>query len=233
MRTALCGLAAVAAFLWTAHRPAGAGPSRPCKSAAQLTEMLDRFDSLEPITDLEFLTRGGGQWVGKEVATGHAMDGLLDVTGWYGKRFVTTEHVDPLLWRGPRRDPRPFTAAFPLMASHPLFFNILQLARHHLGSKAQGVFIETARLLFSTPRSQARLRLQVVRGQLTAVMVYDHFPIIDAFKKVDENTVLGIMDEKGDVCEGQAQHYFFEARRENATHPSALTGDESSSQSLR
>ena len=85
------------------------------------------------------------------------------------------------------------------------------------------MFIETARLLFSTSHSQARLRLQVVRGELTAVMVYDHFPIIDVFKKVDEDTVLGFMDEKGDVCEGRMQHYFFEARRENATRSMAQT----------
>jgi hypothetical protein len=28
-------------------------------------------------------------------------------------------------------------------------------------------------------------------------MIYDHLPVHDAFRRVDERTVLGLMDEKG------------------------------------
>ncbi|MCC5655076.1 DUF4334 domain-containing protein [Nostoc sp. XA013] len=34
------------------------------------------------------------------------------------------------------------------------------------------------------------------RGKMTATMIYDYLPINDSFRKVDENTVLGIMDYK-------------------------------------
>ena len=34
------------------------------------------------------------------------------------------------------------------------------------------------------------------RGKVTATMVYDYLPINDSFRKIDENTVLGIMDYK-------------------------------------
>jgi len=64
--------------------------------------------------------------------------------------------------------------------------------------------------LFATRRSQARLRLTEYRGKSSATMIYDSLPINDVFRKVDENTVLGIMDMKG-----VAQPFFFILRREN------------------
>lgn len=36
------------------------------------------------------------------------------------------------------------------------------------------------------------------RGSVTATMVYDQHPIMDYFKRMDANTVLGVMDRKGD-----------------------------------
>ena len=50
--------------------------------------------------------------------------------------------------------------------------------------------------LMKTEVSQARLRMMEYRGKVTATMVYDYLPINDSFKKIDENTVLGIMDYK-------------------------------------
>ncbi|MCG8314562.1 MAG: DUF4334 domain-containing protein [Pseudomonadales bacterium] len=44
----------------------------------------------------------------------------------------------------------------------------------------------------------AQLREVVYRGISTATMVYDTQPIFDHFKKVDDSTVLGVMDRKGD-----------------------------------
>jgi hypothetical protein len=35
------------------------------------------------------------------------------------------------------------------------------------------------------------------RGTVTAAMVYDQRPIIDVFRAVDEGTVMGRMDERG------------------------------------
>ncbi|MDL9935615.1 DUF4334 domain-containing protein [Gordonia sp. ABSL1-1] len=45
------------------------------------------------------------------------------------------------------------------------------------------------------------------RGEVTASMVYDGQPVIDHFKRVDETTVMGIMNGKGGVIEGR--HFYF------------------------
>lgn len=44
----------------------------------------------------------------------------------------------------------------------------------------------------------ASLRSVAYRGVVTATMVYDSHPIFDHFRKIDDNTVLGVMDRKGD-----------------------------------
>jgi hypothetical protein len=46
---------------------------------------------------------------------------------------------------------------------------------------------------------RASLREVVYRGELTATMVYDKHPIFDHFKKINEKTVFGIMDRKGEA----------------------------------
>ncbi len=51
----------------------------------------------------------------------------------------------------------------------------------------------------------AQLREVVYRGVSTATMVYDTQPIFDHFRKIDQDTVLGVMDRKGD----QAPLFFF------------------------
>lgn len=44
----------------------------------------------------------------------------------------------------------------------------------------------------------ASLRSVEYRGTVTATMVYDQHPIFDHFRAVDESTVLGVMDRKGE-----------------------------------
>ncbi len=46
----------------------------------------------------------------------------------------------------------------------------------------------------------AQLREVVYRGVCTATMIYDSQPILDHFRKIDHNTVLGAMDRKGDAA---------------------------------
>lgn len=45
----------------------------------------------------------------------------------------------------------------------------------------------------------ASLRSVAYRGVVTATMVYDSHPIFDHFRKIDDSTVLGVMDRKGDT----------------------------------
>ena len=65
--------------------------------------------------------------------------------------------------------------------------------------------------LLVTDRSRARLRMTRYRDVDSATMIYDHAPINDVFRRVDEDTVLGLMDLKG-----MEQPFFFLLRREEA-----------------
>jgi hypothetical protein len=46
----------------------------------------------------------------------------------------------------------------------------------------------------------ASLRMVEYRGVVTATMVYDRHPIFDSFRAVDDVTVMGAMDRKGDAA---------------------------------
>jgi hypothetical protein len=45
----------------------------------------------------------------------------------------------------------------------------------------------------------ARIREVRFRGKVSTAMIYNHLPIIDHFRRVDENTLMGAMDLKGKV----------------------------------
>lgn len=56
----------------------------------------------------------------------------------------------------------------------------------------------------------AQIREVKFRGVVTAAMIYDKRPIIDAFRYVDDNTVMGAMDSKQLRSAGL---YFFYLKR--------------------
>lgn len=177
--------------------------------------MLANFDALEPVKDFEFFTEGSGTWRGELVESGHALDGILEVVGWYGKRFHSEEHVDPLLWQGPPWAPEErFSISFPFLMSHPVLYPLLKLLESTVGELARPHVVALGSLIARESRSQARLRVMEFRGKAGVAMVYDFLPVIDHFRIVDANTVLGVMDEKGDVCDGETQYFFFRIRRD-------------------
>ncbi len=47
------------------------------------------------------------------------------------------------------------------------------------------------------------------RGEVTATMVYDAVPVFDHFKKVDDNTLMGIMNGKLEQLYGITELYYF------------------------
>lgn len=123
------------------------------------------FDSLAPVEPADLL----GLWKGRDLATGHPLDGWLQKAGWYGKAFHSCGHVDPVLFKNP------FGKPFPL---HPAPLALLwKLAFHSKGA--------------------ARLCRMEWRGKVSAAMVYDELPIHDHFRKVNEDVVMGMMDWKG------------------------------------
>lgn len=54
------------------------------------------------------------------------------------------------------------------------------------------------------------------RGEVTATMVYDAMPVLDHFKRVDDTTVMGIMNGKLHPYFGTNDHYYFWLEREDS-----------------
>ncbi|MEL6536964.1 MAG: DUF4334 domain-containing protein [Bacteroidota bacterium] len=166
------------------------------KGSGTTQEALEIFDNLPPV-DLEFMK---GRWHGGEVYTGHPMEGLLDYSGWYGKLFQSPEEVHPLLFYA-RKKTRLYAINPQLVPLSPKLPKI----------KALGWVMALIRPVVKTRKFRARMRMVTYRGKHTGAMVYDHRAIIDVFAKVDEDTMLGIMDLKGDN-----RPYVFYLRRDDS-----------------
>ncbi len=172
---------------------------------------LQLFDSLDPV-NLGFMQ---GRWQGSGLHTAHPMDGLLEASNWYGKEFVDPETVHPLLFLDGCVDPE---------TVHPLLFldgqgEIIKVEPKPMAMKWalkipvtknewMKPLLGLTNSLLKTEQSQARLRMMDYRGKVSATMIYDYLPINDVFRKVDDNTVLGLMDFKE-----SPQPFFFVLRR--------------------
>ena len=151
---------------------------------ATTAEALELFDSLEPV-NLDFMW---GRWRGKGIDTDHPMDGMLEMSNWYGKEFVDAETVHPLLFADGHGE---IFKVAPLATAMDM---VLKLPMPNNPSFKPLLIALTS--LFKTDKSQARLRMLKNRGKVTATMIYDYLPINDSFRKLDENRVFGIMDFK-------------------------------------
>jgi len=175
-------------------------------------EALTLFDGLD-VVPVEFLI---GTWRGAEFPTGHPMDGMLTATGWYGKQFVDVETVHPLLFHTADR-----RAAFPVNpALAPVGLTLPTGRSYHR-------LITAARPLVGTSKPTARLRMTEYRGRVSATMIYDAKPINDVFRKIADDTVLGVMDLRG-----TRRPYFFVLRRDDTTPvlgPATTSGSAASS----
>jgi GXWXG protein/Domain of unknown function (DUF4334) len=157
---------------------------------------LQLFDELDPV-DIEFML---GRWKGSGFHTNHPMDGLLEAFNWYGKEFVSADHVHPLLFTDGKSvfkvDPNPIIMNLGLSLPIP-------------ENETMKPFYSAMNKMLKTEESKARIRMMEHRGKLSATMIYDYLPINDVFRKVDENTVLGLMDYKS-----VPQPFFFTLNRE-------------------
>jgi Domain of unknown function (DUF4334)/GXWXG protein len=143
-----------------------------------------------------------GRWRGSGLPTGSPLDGLLESHGWYGKEILDAETVHPLLFRDRSGRPRPVD---PALLPVGLLRDHAHLARVPAARAAFGVL----RPLLHTNRPKARLRTVEHRGVATAAMVYDALPIIDIFRRVGVDTLLGLMDLRG-----LPRPFFFLLRRD-------------------
>ncbi len=159
---------------------------------------LQLFDSLEPI-NLDFMK---GRWQGSGLYTNHPLDGLLELSSWYGKEFIDLENVHPLLFLDNRENL--FKIAPPAISINWIF----KIAR--LKNQALKPLIRMTISLLKTETSQARLRMVEYRGKVSATMIYDYLPINDIFRKIDDNTILGLMN-----CKNLSQPFFFILKRDS------------------
>jgi hypothetical protein len=51
------------------------------------------------------------------------------------------------------------------------------------------------------------------QGELTAGMVYDALPTVDHFKRVDDDTLFGVMDGKGEIIRHEGKPFYFVLER--------------------
>lgn len=164
------------------------------KKTVSEAEALQYFDRLEQ-ANVDFMI---GLWKGQELKTNHPLDGLLEASGWFGKRIIDAETVDPLVF--PKDERRLYRINPGLLPLSVPFSLIPRSLVRQLAMKVTP--------LLKTKKSRARLRVLAYRGKVSAAMIYDQLPIIDVFRKVDDDTVLGMMDMKG-----QRQPYFFVLER--------------------
>ncbi|MFH9569787.1 DUF4334 domain-containing protein [Streptomyces sp. NPDC017230] len=59
-------------------------------------------------------------------------------------------------------------------------------------------------------KGEASLWTVEFRGESTATMVYDGRPVLDHFKRVDDTTLMGIMNAKGVPADGPFYYFFLE-----------------------
>jgi hypothetical protein len=155
------------------------------------------FDGLPPVTIDDLL----GAWRGEGLPTGHRLDGLLERFGWRGKRFDSADDVHPLV----------FDSAAGAVHLHPAFVPmplVVRFPRLFGGALFAGAFRALVPLL-RTRRPRARLRPVEHRGVVSTAMLYDDLPICDHFRRVDADTLLGLMDSRG-----MRRPFFFVLRRE-------------------
>lgn len=178
--------------------------NRMRSEGASQEEAFALFDSLEAADSPGMLDL----WRGSEIATGHPLEGLLTVSGWYGKQFDSAEHVHPLVFQKKNGD---------LYAVNPIWIP-MNLPFDKIPRGPIRPAMTLARPFVRTRKSAARLRQIEYRGTVSAAMVYDHKDIIDVFRKVDEDTRFAIMDVKS-LNSDKSYFFVLERMRGKAFRP--------------
>jgi hypothetical protein len=150
-----------------------------------------------------------GLWRGRGIPSSHPFDGVLENLGWFGKRVTAWLRADALLFRaGPHR----------LVPIDPARISLRLALRFHRVGKTRA-----AKNLFSYLQRGLRakgpvasLKTMSFHGVTSVAMIYDGQPIVDHFRRLDRQRIMGAM-----VIEGDERTYFFEL--EQVEPPSAST----------
>ena len=155
---------------------------RVLEQGASPEEALAFFDGCGLVRMEEML----GCWKGSGVPTGHPFDGLLEALGWHGKRFGSPDETHPLVFEG----------AAGLFSVNPALLPVSLAVRFNRLLRTPPMPVIGRRLVRMARTSQPRARLRMMghRGVVTATMSYDALPINDHFRRVDADTMIGVMD---------------------------------------
>lgn len=167
------------------------------KGSATTAEALALFDTLD-VVSLDCML---GRWHGAGFPTQHRMDGILEAYGWYGKEFHSLNDVDPLLFKQGNKLVKMNPERIPLT----LLTADFEPPKSAFVGRCFSLLIPT----ITTNDHKARMRMTEFRGKVSATMLYDGLPINDVFRKVDDDTLLGLMDLKG-----MDQPFFFVLHRD-------------------
>ncbi len=168
------------------------------KGLLSTQEALEIYDQLD-VVELDFML---GRWHGSGFPTGHRMDGILEAYGWYGKEFKDEDHVDPMLFKHGDHIIRVNPERIPLWSLTADF----EPPKSAFAGRCFSMILP----LIQTKQTKARMRMMKYRGKFSSAMIYNGLPINDVFRKVDEDTLFGIMD-----LHGMTQPYFFVLHREH------------------
>ncbi|RBY82929.1 DUF4334 domain-containing protein [Geodermatophilus sp. TF02-6] len=164
------------ALRWLDRHRGGAAP-------VDVLAFFDRLPAVGPDTLV-------GRWRGTELPTGSRLDGLLPAYRWWGKEVVDAETVHPLLFCDRAGRPRPVDPA-------PAPLTVLRRAPALARSRPARAAFTVVRPLLRTRRPGGRLRPVEHRGVVTTALLYDRLPIVDVFRQVDPDVLLGLMDMRG------------------------------------
>lgn len=185
------------------RRGVGTARGRGRAAAARASSAaLEHYDALPPLATADLR----GLWRGSGVPTGHALDGALEALGWFGKRFDDDDSVHPLVFRTRRGLASVHPGRVPLAV-------VLRVAPLLRTAPAAAAFA-VVRPALTTRRPRARLREVRYRGVTSAALVYDDLPVIDAFRRDDDGSVLGAMDARG-----MARPFLFRLHRTGTAGP--------------
>lgn len=95
-----CGISCLVLSIWRSTRPEQAALKFFSQAAQDaqidINAIANVYDQLKPV-DTAFLTRGGGEWKGMGVDTGHPAQARSKTIKWAGKTFHNVDDVDPIV----------------------------------------------------------------------------------------------------------------------------------------
>lgn len=134
-------------------------------------ELLALFDQLKPIS-FETLK---GEWTGGWFETGHPAGRWMKEIRWVGAAFRSPHDIDPIIARGDDGKKKVLDewghAKVSRFPAHP-----------HLFAESE---------LTNAPIQLFEAKF---RGLVSAVVVYDKHPIVDYFRSVNDDFVMGLME---------------------------------------